>query len=333
MTINDIKKYNEKRNDAYLKDEDNEAWLLRLNTVLKREEEAEYADALTQEHPLVFIMGVPRSGTTLLTQLIAHNTGLGFINNFMARFWLAPVTGIRFSNILLNDNSSTKYESNYASTDVMSDIHEFGYFWRQLLQKDTMQKIVNSKELESSLDWTYIEKVLLNIMKEFNSGWVAKNILAAYHAEKFTGIFDKIIFINIERDLLDNCISILQARRKYYKDLNLWWSYVPLEYDQLKDLNYMEQIAGQVYYLNKFYREKAANIGNAKAMTVNYEHLCHHPNEILTQLKAKLKNEFGYDLKIQELDRAFNFRTYSGFEKEKEEFQQHLNYWRSLDTS
>ena len=333
MVINDLKKYNDKRKQAYIKDSDTEDWLLKLNKMMQVEEEAAYADDLKQDHPLVFIMGVPRSGTTLLTQLIAHNTNLGFINNFMARFWLAPVTGIRFSKILYKDNPDTKYESDYASTNEVSDIHEFGYFWRELLQKDTMDKIVNSPQLESTLNWQHIRKVLLNIMKEFNAGWCAKNILGAYHAETFAKIFDKIIFINIERDLLDNCSSILQARKKYYTDLNLWWSYVPLEYDILKSKPYMEQIAGQAYFLNKFYREKVENIGGKKSMSVSYEQLCHHPNEILAQLKTKLKNEFDYDLKTTKLDSGFKFRSYADKAEERKEFQQHLNYWRSLDRS
>ena len=38
----------------------------------------------------------------------------------------------------------------------------------------------------------------------------------------------------VERDPLDAAVSILDARRKHYDDPRAWWSYVPLEYDQLR---------------------------------------------------------------------------------------------------
>ncbi|NBO54134.1 MAG: hypothetical protein EBU84_05990, partial [Actinobacteria bacterium] len=41
--------------------------------------------------PLVFIVGVPRSGTTLLSQLFSRFLDVGYIDNIVARFWANPV--------------------------------------------------------------------------------------------------------------------------------------------------------------------------------------------------------------------------------------------------
>ena len=65
----------------------------------------------------------------------------------------------------------------------------------------------------------------------------------------------------IERDPLDACVSILDARRKYYSDPAAWWSYVPVEYPLLKDLDPWEQVAGQVHYLGAYYGRELAAVG------------------------------------------------------------------------
>jgi hypothetical protein len=42
-------------------------------------------------------VGVPRSGTTLLYQLIARFLRVGFITNRMARYWMTPIAGAMLS--------------------------------------------------------------------------------------------------------------------------------------------------------------------------------------------------------------------------------------------
>ena len=42
--------------------------------------------------PLLFIVGVPRSGTTLLYQLMCTHLDVGYVSNAMARWWMAPIS-------------------------------------------------------------------------------------------------------------------------------------------------------------------------------------------------------------------------------------------------
>src|SRR5665213_31108 len=45
--------------------------------------------------PVTFVLGPPRSGTTLTSQLLAQSGLFGIISNFAARFWRAPALGLR----------------------------------------------------------------------------------------------------------------------------------------------------------------------------------------------------------------------------------------------
>jgi ABC-type oligopeptide transport system ATPase subunit len=57
--------------------------------------DAEIVAAAKLAHAHEFIVGLPRSGTTLLSQLLAYSLDAGYTTNFAARFWLAPVHGLR----------------------------------------------------------------------------------------------------------------------------------------------------------------------------------------------------------------------------------------------
>lgn len=98
--------------------------------------EAEQSVTSDREWPHIWVIGLPRSGSTLLMQLICAGLNVGYINNLTARFWRAPQTGMRLSNILLNDTRPKLFSSHYGSSPELSGPHEFSYFWHDRLGVD-----------------------------------------------------------------------------------------------------------------------------------------------------------------------------------------------------
>ena len=167
------------RHGKYVKPAADEDFLLGLNKTLFAREINTYQNREV-EHPFIFVFGPPRSGTTLITQVIAHSFNLGFINNFMARFWLAPVHGIRLSKLVFGNSQQTDFKSDYAATSEITDIHEFGYFWRHWLLKESFKGVTQCAEIESKIDWNNLKKVLTNIQYEFQKSMVFKNIFVIF---------------------------------------------------------------------------------------------------------------------------------------------------------
>jgi len=50
--------------------------------------------------PPIFIVGAPRSGTTLLTQVLISSFELGYIDNISSKFWTNPLMGVIISNAI-----------------------------------------------------------------------------------------------------------------------------------------------------------------------------------------------------------------------------------------
>lgn len=307
------------RRTEYAKDAGDEAFVRSLNEHLAERERAEYADCEI-EHPFVFVVGLPRSGTTLLSQVLAYCFDAGYVSNFAARFYLAPVTGVRLGRILLGTEKPAAFESDYARTGDPRGIHEFGYFWRHWLRKETFVEVVRSRELESAIDWDGLRLTLANVQRELGRAYVGKNMLGAYHMPKLADTIGPALWVHIERDPLDVAVSILDARRRHYDDLRSWWSYVPLEYDRLEGLDHWQQIAGQVHYLERLYDRELAAIGD-RAVRTTYDEMCADPRGLLEKISARSASLYGMEIPIAvPPPDSFPLRRHEGRDEEKKRF-------------
>jgi hypothetical protein len=311
---------NQIRKAGYKKDASQEDFLLEMNQALFPVEQKLYPDT-DPEHPFIFVFGLPRSGTTLISQVLAYSIDAGYINNFTARFWLAPVHGIRLSQTVVQAEASTAFKSDYAKTSNLADIHEFGYFWRFWLRKESMEDITHVREREDRIDWPGLKRALTGIQNEFGKPFVCKNIYGSYHIRKLKELLGKVLYVYIERDPLDVAVSILDARRKFYTDLNTWWSYVPIEYDEIKDLEYREQIAGQVYFLKRYYYSEMDKLQSGDVIRVQYQDLCERPEEMLFQIQNICKEKWDYPIRLSNPKPGpFPFRSYTDRQEEKDKF-------------
>ena len=317
----------EKRRGAYAKDASDEEFLRRLNEDLAEREEALYED-VGVERPVVFVVGLPRSGTTLLSQLLAYCLDAGYVTNVAARFWLAPVHGIRLSRVLAGEEPPASFESDYARTKTLTGIHEFGYFWRRWLRKDSFEDVARSAEREDEIDWAGLRRTLGNVQAELGRPLVAKNMLGAYHMPRLRRELGPVLWVEIERDPLDVAVSILDARRSYYDDPSAWWSYVPLEIEELRGLDPWEQVAGQVHYLSRLYARAEAELPPDGFLRVRYEELARDPAAVLEAVRART----GIPLR-REPPASFELRRHEGREEEKERFAALLERFAEKDAA
>jgi hypothetical protein len=329
MKLENLRDFNKLRKQKYYKDEQSEDFLLTLNKTLQAKEISDYQE-FEERFPSLFIAGIPRSGTTVMAQLIAYAFDIGYINNFMARFWLAPVTGIKLSKIILGDNPQIDFSSEYAATKAITDIHEFGYFWRYWLNKDTVAGHVNLEKTEKQINWKGLNDTLLNIQHAFNKAVCMKNIFGAYHMEKITALLPKSVFIYIERDPLDNAVSILEARKQFFDDINTWWSIIPPEYEKLKNLHYIKQIAGQVYYLNKFFNSRIRSCKTNQVIRIQYKDMCHNPAGVIKQIHDACRHNCNYDIPVKKIPEKFMFKTYHNTQLKKQ-FENSINTFINED--
>jgi len=326
----DYKSLNRSRKEGFRKSEDEENFLEDLNRYLREREIREYGD-YNIHYPFLFVIGPPRSGTTLLSQVLAHCLDVGFINNLAARFWKAPVTGIRLARTVLDTGSPYSFSSTFGSTENLNDIHEFGYFWRDWLKKESFENIRDARQIENKIDWNGLRTTLANMQAEFGRPMLFKNIFGSYHISKLNEVLEQTLWIYIERDPLDTAVSILRARKKYYDDPNNWWSYLPPEYEKIIDLDYWHQIAGQIHYLKKFYHREMDQLeATGRGLRLSLRDLCHDPRSILEKVQSKISKLYDIEIEmIQEPPASFEYHSYDEYPEQKERFQKILKEFQS----
>jgi LPS sulfotransferase NodH len=320
--IKTLDSFNSIRKKNFHKSKTDEASLLEINNTLLTAEQLDYVIKDEPDFPFIFGFGIPRSGTTLLGQILAYGLNAGYINNFSARFWLAPVTGIMLSKIILGNGKSMDFTSNYATTKDLTSIHEFGYFWRHWLHLNKVSDFKNFKDKEDNIEWEKLKCTLINMQDQYGNVFVMKNLFGAYHLDKIIEVLKKVIYVYVERDELDTAISILDARRKFHDNLNTWWSTLPPNHENLLDLDHIDQITGQIISLKRYYNSIIDNsIYKDNIIKIKYNDLTERPNLLLKQVKEKSKMLFNKDIQnIKTLD-TFSNRTYENREKEKNKFK------------
>lgn len=269
-----------------------------LNEALRKLEATNPLNA-TEEWPTLWVLGLPRSGTTLLTQLIAFCLDVGYVNSLMARFWLAPLSGARLSRLVVGDFKNVDYSSRYGKSGNVSIPHEFSYFWQHWLKMEHMPPYDPAAAV-GEIDWSGLRQTLLGMAAIFGKPMVHKALYVGYHVARFDEVFQKSIFLYIERDPSDVAVSICKARMDYYSDLDEWWSLYPIDYEELVGRPYWEQIAGQISSLSSMFRNQLEVLPKANALWISYRELCDDPQGVLNRIVEFSRSLYATDLKQTE---------------------------------
>lgn len=268
----------------YRKDESWEHFASRLNDLLAPAHDADLLD-LPAGRPIVHVFGVPRSGTTLVVQLLATHLDVGYIDNLAAAFWKAPVYGVRLSRALLGTRRSS-FASEFGRTKAIQDPHEFGYFWSERLGYGELA--VPPAHRDASVDWPQLARVLRNVAAQFNGPLILKNFLAAWHLESLLRWMPESRFIFVRRDLAATAMSLLRMRDEFLGDRARWASLKPAEYPDLADRTPHEQVAGQAYFLERAIVAKLAGAPPQVSLAVSCEQIQQDPTAFIEGVRTFL---------------------------------------------
>ena len=224
------------------------------------------------KYPPVFIIGAPRSGTTLLYKVLIEKLNLGYISNLSARFYPVPSVSTWLLKKLTNISHKKGYEFKYGLMPGFGSPSEFGEFWYQWFPKGKnvyvapLQTPINHlKQLRLAIGGlSFIYKGSVIFKNVYNSMRIAPICEAMHNAR----------FLVCKRDYKETALSILNARKKITPDHRRWWSLPPKEIDSLIQLDYAEQIAGQIYYTYHQIDIDMLRYGKDKFLEINYEELC-----------------------------------------------------------
>lgn len=305
-----------KRGDLFKRNQDLEELIVEINTLLGKIDKSTLQKTESPKFPILVILGVARSGTTLLMQWFANSGIFSYPTNFLSRFYGAPYIGAKlqqllfdikynFNNELYDFSDKIEYSSNLGKTTGPLAPNEFWYFWRRFFKFGEIQ--ILDKEMERNSDTGSFRAELASIQEVFNKPLVMKGNLVNWNIPFISKISDKILFIHIKRDPVHNMRSLLSSRVKYFNSEEPWYSFKPLEYEKLKNLSPIEQVAGQVYFTNKAISKGLESVDQSRWIEIDYEAFCADPKKLFDRIKIMLNNR-GYNCN-QQYDGLSKFKS------------------------
>ena len=273
-----------------------EQLLHEVNELLSTCQEAVNKTYQKPKYPLLLIMGAPRSGTTLFLQWLAESHVWGYPSNLISRFYKAPYLGARIQQILIDydfRNEISDFNKNETFVSSLGKTHgaiapnEFWYFWRRFFTEGEDSDVMPAEAL-AQVDVASLNRELAAFEAALEKPLAMKGNLMDYYIPFLDKAFEKVIFVHVRRNPAYVVQSMLESRRKFYGTEELWYSLRPPEYERLRKLSPVSQIAGQIHALRRVVDEALTHVDPARKLVVDYEAFCENPETTWHALRERM---------------------------------------------
>ena len=261
-----------------------------INQPFLKKLEKEFIKNKPEDNSPIFIIGPPRTGSTLLYQVLISAFKLAYITNFSSFFYKAPALATWLSNPVYSRYKSNEFESSFGFIPGLWSPSEGGKLMRYWLE---------NREISPA----FIRKTSGGISQIMGGPFIIKNLLNSLRIEKINSVFNEPIFLYIKRDPVYTCQSNLVMRKKLFGTYKKWWSVKPPDFEKLKNLGPFKQVAGQVRGIENFIEKNIESGKVENIIQINYEDFCVNTQKTMDDIKAlilenniKLKQR-DYDLK------------------------------------
>jgi hypothetical protein len=225
------------------------------------------------EHPPVFIIGLPRSGSTFLYQLLTGMFDVMYIDNLMNLGREALYFSTWLSQKKYAQTPHNSFTSDYGNTyrDGLHAPAEAGALWYRWIPKKAIMVDEHSLTPGKKAHMAMNIRALIN---RYQKPLVIKNLYFATRIRLIRDIFPEAKFIHIHRSPVFTAQSIYLSRLRNVKDpLMHWWSVKYPGYESLLGEPLEVQVARQVYELDRIIKRDLSGVGNDHLLRIDYDTL------------------------------------------------------------
>lgn len=237
---------------------------------------------LRNRFPPLFIVGPPRSGTTLVYLLLFNAFRFAYLPNLSKYFPFAPATSSAVGSLLFS------YEPTYESTHgivrgLMAPCSGWRLFHRWFPEHDH-SKPVQSQKLYELRNIVRLQEII------FRAPFAVKNNNNSTRVDHLAGVFPEALFIHVRRNLVDATLSLLEARRQYGIEVNEWWSVAPPAVYNQTFSSALEQAVVAVQETHRCIERSLGQIDEQRWCVVAYEEVCSDPSVLEAWVEGTYAN-------------------------------------------
>jgi len=219
------------------------------------------------KNEVIFILGAPRTGSTILYQIITSYFNISYVDNLINFCKENLMVGFYLSNLFFKTKPHNSLKSDYGNTKKLHSPSEAGHLWSRWFIPNSSEFTAKEKNKPEFV------KNINAVLNKYNRNLVIKNLGFGLRINFLINNFPNSKYIIIRRSPLLVAQSILNARKKNNTKLSDWWSIKPYNYKELKKKTVFEQIISQIYFIEKKIFEDLNKFDNKKIMVIQYENL------------------------------------------------------------
>jgi len=240
----------------------------------------------TKEVIPFFIIGAPRTGSTLLFQLLLNRYPFSYISNLASFFYTCPSTITVLSRHMLSKYQNRDLESKYGYISGFAAPSEAGPLMDYWFGNDLTTINVPEKHID------FVRNSISAISSVMGGPGLFKNMRLSLKIEPLAKMFPKAVFIHIRRDPVFVAQSIILTRRNLFQSDHEWWSYSLPQKKELLKLQPFEQVAYQIKTIWDTIQTAQANLTASKFIEISYDDLCQNTGNTLKLIEiVLLKND------------------------------------------
>ena len=225
----------------------------------------------------IFLIGMIRSGTTVVSQTIFNRYKFSYISNLARRYPNLPF----IANFITRYFGSKKqsYDSKYGLID---GVHSLSDGWEVYNRFFPYSQNIANTRFEALNEF----KSLVNAIKNlYDLPFLIKNNSNSLRLIEHNSLFPNAVYIRVNRSIYDSINSVIKARASHQIEYLSPWGVFP---DQCyyKSFNFKSEIQLLVFqylYVNK-YMDIANERLNLRTLPIDYDEFCMHKEKTIDQI-------------------------------------------------
>ena len=234
--------------------------------------------------PQLFILGLPRSGTTLIYQYLVHRLAVAYFTNGVGRLPRSPCV-VTLAQRLRHGDYRSDFRSTFGRVEGPVAPREAGAFWGRFFGYEdyvspadvSPRAVTRLRRTVECTQWLFGDAPFVN-----------KNVKHMLRIPALAAIFPESRFLVVERDLEAVALSILRARHANSPAGAKWWSMRPPDHAALRDLDVEAQVVGQVRSLLRRLEIDLHGLDPGRVLRVDYASFCSDPDALVAHVRAAI---------------------------------------------
>lgn len=234
--------------------------------------------------PHVFILGAPRSGTSLFYELMITGFHFAYFSNLAHRFYKTPLSVSQLGQRLVAKYEAG-YQSDYGHIAGWPAPNEGGWIWQRWLQDGPWV----DEHMLPQLPVDEIRATIAGMSEISGTPFINKNVMHSNRVRLLNVLFPGCLFLEVRRDVKDTVRSIIRAQQRDKgpkQGHDQWWSVRPTN---TGGNTLLERACRQVTGVAQDIKRDCMHAGQNRLFSVEYSALCANPQKTLSEVTQFLE--------------------------------------------